>query len=216
MFDRELRYLNAGGTGLSAMGLSSDMLVGHTIFDLYSADTADILAPLYRSALAGTESNLDVKVGDRTYRQRLATLRDDHGAIFAATGFVQDVTGTRRHDRDLHRSEELFRLTFQFAPFAMALISLDGRYERVNPAMCALTGYAEAELVGLTIADITHPDDVADDLAAVAALVAGERDSVVLEKRYLTPGGDCIWAAKSATLMRRSRSSSGTLLSTTS
>jgi PAS domain S-box-containing protein len=69
--------------------------------------------------------------------------------------------------------------------------------------MCALTGYTETALVHLSIADITHPDDVGDALAAVAALVAGERDSVVLETRYVTSTGDCIRATESATLMRR-------------
>ncbi len=118
-------------------------------------------------------------------------------------GRLQDLTDAGLQDQVVHHSEELFRLSFEHAPFPMALISLEGRYERVNPAMCALTGYTATELVHLTIGDITHPDDVAGDLAAVAALVAGERDSVVLEKRYVTAAGDCVWAAKSATLMRR-------------
>ena len=115
---------------------------------------------------------------------------------------VAQVTDAGSREWGLHHSEELFRLSFEHAPFAMALINLDGRYERVNPAMCALTGYTATELVRLRIADVTHPDDVARDLAAVAALVAGERESVVMEKRYLTPTGQCIWTAKSATLMR--------------
>ena len=118
-------------------------------------------------------------------------------------GRLPDPSHANRENQGVHDSEELFRLSFEHAPFAMALISLDGRYERVNPAMCALTGYTATELVQLSISDITHPDDVADDLAAVTALVAGERESVVLEKRYLTATGDCVWAAKSATLMRK-------------
>lgn len=203
MFDHDLRYLNAGGLGLDAMGLSGKMLVGRTVFEVYPPDTTEILAPLYRSALAGAESNLDIALGGRIYRQRLTPLRDGNGAIMAATGFVQDVTEVRRQERDLHQSEELFRLSFTHAPFAMALISLDGRYERANPAMCTLTGYAEAELIGLPVADVTHPDDRAGDLAAAAALIAGERDTVMLEKRFLTPAGDCVWTTKSATLMRR-------------
>ena len=203
MFDHDLRYLNAGGQGMAVMGLSSPILIGHTIFEVHAPEVTDVLEPLYRSALAGAESDLDVTIGDRVYRQRLAPVRDGLGVIVAGTGVLQDVTTTRRRERDVHESEELFRLTFKHAPFAMALIRLDGGYEQVNPAMCALTGYTETQLIGLSIADITHPDDVADDLAAVKALVTEERDSVVLDKRYVTPTGDCIWATKSATLMRR-------------
>ena len=57
----------------------------------------------------------------------------------------------------LRESEERFRLTIDEAPIGMALVSLDGRFLRVNRAFCAVVGYEAAELTNLTFRDITHP-----------------------------------------------------------
>jgi PAS domain S-box-containing protein len=41
----------------------------------------------------------------------------------------------------------------------MALVALDGRFVRVNRALCEIVGYATDELERLTFQDITHPED---------------------------------------------------------
>ena len=57
-------------------------------------------------------------------------------------------------------SEEQFRLSIDEAPTGMALVSLDGRFVRVNRAFCEVVGYGPAELTKLTFQDLTHPEDV--------------------------------------------------------
>ena len=49
----------------------------------------------------------------------------------------------------------------------MALVHPDGRFLRVNSAVCQMLGYREEELLALTIAEITHPDDMAADMIGV-------------------------------------------------
>ena len=49
---------------------------------------------------------------------------------------------------------------------------------------------------------ITHPDDVADSLAAISRLVAGELSEYSFEKRYVTADGEVIWAELSAAVFR--------------
>ena len=45
----------------------------------------------------------------------------------------------------------------------MAISSLDGRFLRVNPALCEITGYSREQLEAMTFRSITHPDDLARD-----------------------------------------------------
>ncbi len=73
-----------------------------------------------------------------------------------------------------HDGEERFRAVFEQAAVGMALVGLDGRWLRVNHKLCAIVGYPREELMGLTFQDITHPDDLAADLAYVERLLAGE------------------------------------------
>ncbi len=99
-------------------------------------------------------------------------------------------------------AEERFRSTFDDAPIGMALVSLDGRWLRVNRAVCEIVGYSAEELLGLTFQEITHPDDLDADLELVRAVLAGERDGYQLHKRYLHADGRVVWIKLTVSIVR--------------
>ena len=57
-----------------------------------------------------------------------------------------------------------FRKAFDQAAIGMALVGLDGRWLRVNPALCKIVGYSEQELLVTDFQTITHPEDLDGDL----------------------------------------------------
>ena len=77
----------------------------------------------------------------------------------------------------------------------MAVISTNGRFQRVNRALCELTGYPRDELVGKTFGEITHPDDVDANLDALRDLIEGERYGYRTEKRYIHADGHALWVS---------------------
>ncbi len=96
----------------------------------------------------------------------------------------------------------LLEAAFHSASIGTALVGLDGTWLRVNQALCEIVGYAEEELLKLTFQDITHPDDLAGDVALVQQLLRGESSHYELEKRYLHKDGRIVWINLSATLTR--------------
>ena len=202
VFDHELRYLSAGGRGLADVGLSQAMLEGNTVSEVFPPDVAAVIEPLYRLALAGEESASYVPFEGREYLQRLAPLFAADGEIVAGMGFTQDVTAARRAERALHASETRFRLAFEHAPIGKALISLDGRYQQVNPALCQITDYRESEMLERSVADLIHADDVVTDAAAMTQLISGALTTCVLEQRFVTASRKAVWVTKSASLVR--------------
>ena len=94
-----------------------------------------------------------------------------------------------------------FQNAFDQAAIGMALVGLDGRWLRVNPALCQIVGYSEREMLAANFQKITHPDDLAPDLAYVEQLIKGEIRSYQMEKRYLHKDGHFVWALLSVTLM---------------
>ena len=82
--------------------------------------------------------------------------------------------GILAQQKELRESEERFRSAFQYSAIGMALVSLDGRWLKVNFKLCSMLGYGEAELLAKTFQDITHPDDLEVDLSFVRQLLAGE------------------------------------------
>src|SRR6056297_96730 len=92
------------------------------------------------------------------------------------------------------------------APIWMAISVLDGPWIAVNPALCKLLGYTEDELLdGRTFADLTHPDDLAQEQVLLDELLAGARTSYTIEKRFLRPDGSVVWAQTAVTLVRDSQ-----------
>ncbi|MGB3651238.1 MAG: PAS domain S-box protein [Rivularia sp. (in: cyanobacteria)] len=97
---------------------------------------------------------------------------------------------------------ELFRLAFNDAPIGMAVVALDGRWLKVNHALCEIVGYRETELLDKTFQEITHPDDLEKDLDCVRRMLAGEIRTYQMEKRYLHSSGYIVWILLSVSLVR--------------
>lgn len=103
---------------------------------------------------------------------------------------------------ELLQDEPRFRATFEQAAVGMAHVSLDGRFLRVNDRLCEITGYPRAELVGRAFPEITHPEDLPEDLGRAESLGRGEIDRYRMEKRYLRKDGSAVWVELHGSLLR--------------
>lgn len=114
----------------------------------------------------------------------------------------QDVIESRQTEDALRESQERFSSAFKDAAIGMALVGTDGRWLQVNPALCALVGYTEQELLASTFQAITHPDDLDIDLAFVRQMLTGEIRTYHMEKRYFHKQGQIVWILLSVSLVR--------------
>jgi PAS domain S-box-containing protein len=105
----------------------------------------------------------------------------------------------------LRASEARFRAIFSGAAIGIVLVDVDGRPVESNPAIEQMLGYTREELRGMVFTEVTHPDDVAADWALFAELVAGQRDSYRMEKRYLHKDGHIVWGNLTVSLVRDER-----------
>lgn len=96
-------------------------------------------------------------------------------------------------EQALREGELLYRTTFELAGIGVAHVSPEGRWLRVNKKLCDIVGYSEEELLKLTFQEITHPDDLAADLALTAKVVSGELPSFSMEKRYIRKDKSIVW-----------------------
>ena len=103
--------------------------------------------------------------------------------------------------RALDLTADSFRVAFDSAPIGVALVAPDGRYLKVNDALCRMLGYGCEELLALSFADVTHPDDLAATLARKDRQLRGEPGQTRIEKRYLRSDGETIWVAVSSTMV---------------
>jgi len=134
-----------------------------------------------------------------------AALRGPRGEVTGWIGTTLDVTAARDAEERRREAEEKFHSAFERAPIGMALTSLEGRFMQVNPALAELLGLPREVISGMHVADLTHPEDVARDSAAMAAMIAGDTDSYEAEKRYLHADGRAVWVALQATIVHDAR-----------
>lgn len=118
------------------------------------------------------------------------------------TQLQQELSDRKRAQLALLQSEELFRNAFAFAVNGLALVGLDHRFLRVNPALCRLLGYAEPELLELTLDKITDATEREEQFNGLNQLVLGEVQSIQAERRYFHRFGYPLWAIDSTSLVR--------------
>ena len=109
----------------------------------------------------------------------------------------------REAHQEAQRNQRHFLDTFEHAASGISHVALDGRLMRVNQTFCQLVGYSAGELQKLDFQTITHPDDIAPDMALLKQTLSGQRDSYSLEKRYLHKDGHAVWAQLTVALMRQ-------------
>jgi len=95
--------------------------------------------------------------------------------------------------------EDDFQAPFHNAGVGITLVEVSSwRFIRVNEMYTTITGRTEADLLCLTVRDITHPDDWETDIGHLERLVRGEIPYYSVEKRLLHPGGSVVWVRVNA------------------
>ncbi|MBN1123325.1 MAG: PAS domain S-box protein [Anaerolineae bacterium] len=102
----------------------------------------------------------------------------------------------------LEKSEALYRGTFERAATGIAHADLTGKLIKINPAFCEIVGYTPEELLTMSFEDVTHPEDLKIERPLLKAIVNGESETYVLEKRYIRKGGSPIWVQLNVSLVR--------------
>jgi len=92
-----------------------------------------------------------------------------------------------------------FDTVFDQAPVGIAISRsndqehTDGTIVRINPVFEQITGRTKEEIIRLGWAEITHPDDLDEDMENFRRLRSGEIKSYSMDKRYIKPDGSIVW-----------------------
>ena len=121
--------------------------------------------------------------------------------FYGIVSTISDITGRRQAERALRDSEERFRQTFQLAASGICEV-VDGRFVRVNRSLCDILGYPEEQLLGMSVKDVSHPED--RDLTDLqrSRIYAGEIESARFDKRYVRADGSVVWCDLAIALVR--------------
>lgn len=122
-------------------------------------------------------------------------IEDPNGVLIGAINCFHETTALRRADETLREQDRRLAATLEHAGVGIYEIDENGRLLHVNPHMAMLMGYEREALIGRSIFDETHSEDIDADQAQFQHQIAGVIDTYTIEKRIKRKDGNYFWAS---------------------
>lgn len=207
MFDKNICYIAASQKWVSDYNLQDIDIIGKSHYEIFPG-IRDDWKLVHQKCLQGETHKKDEDFFESVHgaiywlKWEVKPWYDEHGQIGGILMFSEDITAKKVVEEKLMLSEKIFRDNFQYAGIGMAIVELTGEWKTVNPNLCQMLGYTEVELMNLTIQDLTHPDDLEDNLTLREELKEGKRHHYQVEKRYLHKSGKIVYTILSVSALR--------------
>lgn len=207
MKDEEHRWVDANAAFWSFMKGSPDRFLGKTARDLFPDDAIETLHADEHDLFATGEIRVREEsctdlAGERHVLLTRKGVFHDLDDRKLLVGVMHDVTAMKAQQQALARSEQTFRQAIENAVNGMALVSPEGRWLKVNRALCDLLGYDEDALLAGDIASVTHPDDRAQDAGQLTGIWSEDQGVRQYEKRFVHRTGRVITVLQSVSVVR--------------
>jgi PAS domain S-box-containing protein len=151
------------------------------------------------------DTRIEITALDRSGREFPVELSITEGELSGERvfiGFLRDISDRKSAERALSESEARLSATYNHALVGIAEVDEAGRFLRTNEQFSAITGFTAGELQDKTLFEITHPEDLDEDLDLFRRQWAGEFENYVREKRYVRKDGVPVWIELEASIVR--------------
>jgi PAS domain S-box-containing protein len=206
--DSDGRFIRVNDTELKLLGYTRDELIGKRFADLLTSHSRQIFRKIFpRFKQRGWVQDLELELVRKDGKVVPVSLsgtrvKDDGDNFLMTRSTIFDITERKRAEAALRESQERFRSAFEYSAIGMALVSPQGHWLQVNPALCEIVGYSESELLKLTFQDITHPEDVEASLDYLHQALYGEIGTYQMEKRYIHKLEQIVWVQLTISTLR--------------
>lgn len=208
--DRDFRYIYVNPAVERSTGVPASALLGKTSEELGASEELCQLWNTTMQRVFDTASEQIVEfqspsvTGMRTYQSRVVPEFDREGIVQTVLIVGRDISERKQAEIALRQRELTLRQYFELPLIGMAITSPEKGWLDVNQKLCDILGYSREELQQINWLDITHPDDLALDIALFRQTLSGDRDGYSIDKRYIRKDGTPIHAALSTRCIRRS------------
>ena len=190
VFDTDLQFLAASGAVHSDPRYHPDRMIGARAQDALPPALWATLEQGFQTAVEGATITVEFlsEDGFTTWEATFSPVITD-ARVIGGMLVARDIT-TRRQDAVLLAEiTDVFDLTFAYSPVCQALVSPDGRWAKVNRALCEALHRPEVELLNATVAEVLHPDDRPGLAGLLRDTDGDDRAHVRLRARILRSDG---------------------------
>jgi diguanylate cyclase (GGDEF)-like protein/PAS domain S-box-containing protein len=209
MTDPQGQYLYFNERWCRLSGLTAEQATGLAWTQAVHPDDRDSVLRGWRQAVeSGAEFVVDHRFLSPSGREtwlntRIAPLLDRAGRVSGYLGANTDIAELKRAEETLRASEARFRSYFELPLLGIALTGPDKRWWEVNDRLCEMLGYRRTQLLGMSWAELTHPDDLATEIAWFERIMNRRIESYSLDKRFIRQDDSVLYASVSSRCVRR-------------
>jgi len=149
-------------------------LTGYTVDELVGKNASELLTPAgwesamreQQALLAGQsrtqryEVELVRRDGSRLNVESIARLYTVGGEVRGVQVSIRDITERKRLEKKLEEREKTFRAIAEQSGDGILIARIGGGYVYANRSASEITGYPQAELLSMKIADLVHPREM--------------------------------------------------------
>lgn len=150
LFDSELRYFLAEGSGFSPI-LKPEDLLGKTLDEILPPETSVSLKPFYQAALEGTSNTIEIKFRDNYYLVHFAPLKNTSTIGKVGTIIVQNITELRVAQEEREAVQNQLTSTLENMTEAFFTLGQEGCFTYINTEATRLLGQPSQQLLGRNI-----------------------------------------------------------------
>ncbi len=200
-------YVNERWRRLS--GLTAEQAIGLAWTQAVHPDDRDSVLRGWRQAIeSGAEFVADHRFCSPSGRvnwlnTRIVPLLNHVGRVNGYLGASADIAELKKTEETLRASEARFRGYFELPLIGIALTGPDKRWWEVNDRLCEMLGYRRPQLLRMSWAELTHPDDLATEVARFERIISRRIEGYSLDKRFVRPDGSVLYASVSSRCVRR-------------
>lgn len=203
------RLLDANPALCHTLGRRREELLGMNSTEVTYPDDNPVSRQLFLEIATGQRDSYEA---DRRYIRRngeifwahttMSSVRGSDGKPLYLVGMIADIDEQKKMQERIRESEARFQAMFDNIAIGMALVGFDRRILAVNQKLEQICGYTAEELSQINISELVYPEDREIGAEDFRELVAGKRESMQMERRYVRKNGEIFWARICYSLVR--------------
>jgi PAS domain S-box-containing protein len=198
LVDLDDHFIYANKVAEQVFGVAERGLVGHGVREFIDDKQYEYIQTVFLNRQAGQSTSYQLEItqfdGARRIINVTSTTRfDASGNPIGSYGIFRDVTELKQAEQALKKSEERFRSLLENAMDLISVFDAKGNILFQSPSAERILGYKPGELIGDSVYNYIHPDDLRRVIRVFVKGARREGNIVSIEFRFKHKNGS--WTA---------------------